>query len=160
MNTKSKSVVLLIAVIGTLLFAVRALTQPAEVSPNQEKLLGSWDLQITAVGQGVVVPGLLTFGAEGNVIADEAAAPTETSAHGNWISTDDGGAAYTFVGLFSGEDGTHAGKFKVVGTLQYDADTDTWHGPFKIDVFDPDDQAIVSDHGTFDLTRIMVESMS
>ena len=83
-----------------------------------------------------------------------------TSAHGNWISTDDGGAAYTFVGLFSGEDGTHAGKLKVVGTLQYDASADTWQGPFKIDVFDADDQPIASDHGTFNLTRIAVETLS
>jgi hypothetical protein len=49
-------------------------------------------------------------------------------------------------------------KLKVVGRLQYD-DKGGWSGPFKIDVLDAGGQVVFTDHGTFTLTRIAVESL-
>jgi hypothetical protein len=34
-----------------------------------------------------------------------------------------------------------------------------WNGPFKIDGFDPSENVIFSDQGTFSLTRIAVERL-
>ena len=156
MTGKLKQAVFVVGVISILLIA--AITH-AKTPDNSAKLSGSWTMVVTTVNQGVTFPALLTFTADGALIADEPPSPGETSGHGNWMSGDDGSAAFTFVSLFSGEGGVYAGKIKVVGTLQYDASTDSWQGPFKIDGFDADEKATISDTGTFTLTRIKVESM-
>ena len=47
----------------------------------------------------------------------------------------------------------------MLGTLQFDAPTVSWHGPFKIDVFDASGQVTSADRGTFSLARIAVEPL-
>jgi hypothetical protein len=125
---------------------------------NQEKLLGSWNVAITTPDQGTR-PGLLTFTADGSVIADESPLPFETSGHGNWVLSDDGEVAYTFVALLGGKEGKNTRKIKVVGTLQFDAGIASWHGPFKVELFDASGQVNLADRGTFSLTRIAVEPL-
>jgi hypothetical protein len=125
---------------------------------RNEKLCGSWNVEVTTPSQGTF-PALLTFTADGNVISDESPSPFESSGHGNWSSRSDGEIAYTFVALFGGQEAKNTGKLKVVGTLQFNADTDSWDGPFKIDVFNANGQITVTDRGTFNLTRIAVESL-
>ena len=159
MKTKRNVVILALGIVSVLLFSTFAIGGTAADSPNMEKLFGSWNAEVTVVAQNATFPALLTFGAEGSVIADEPPSPGETSGHGNWVSSGDGQAAYTFVALYSGEGGAYAGRLKVVGTLQYDASADTWQGPFKIGVFDADGQVTLSDQGTFNLTRIAVEPL-
>ena len=61
--------------------------------------------------------------------------------------------------LFGSQEGKNTGKLKVVGTLQLDGETDSWHGPWKIDVFDESGQVRFTDGGTLNLTRIMVEAL-
>jgi hypothetical protein len=159
MNNKRKLVIIVLVVISALLVAAFAVAQSGDIGAAAENLFGSWNTQVTTVTQGHTFPALLTFGAEGSLITDEPGAPGETSGHGNWISNADGTVSHTFIALYSDQEGNYAGRLKVVGTLQYDAGTDTWQGPFKIDGFDAQDQVAFSDTGTFDLTRIEVESM-
>ena len=49
--------------------------------------------------------------------------------------------------------------YKIVGKLEYEARTDNWRGPFKIQVFDPDGNEIFADRGTSTGTRIAVETL-
>jgi hypothetical protein len=125
---------------------------------NQEKLLGSWNLAFTTPDQGTR-PGLLTFTADGSVIGVEAPMPFETSGHGNWVMSDDGEVAYTFMALVGSQEGKNTGKIKVVGTLRLDAGTASWRGPFKVELFDASGQVNFTDRGTFSLTRIAVEPL-
>jgi hypothetical protein len=125
---------------------------------NQKKLLGSWNVAVTTPNQGTF-PALLTFIADGSVIGAESPNPFESSAHGSWVRNDQGEVAYTFVALFGSQEGKNTGKLKVVGTLQFDADTANWRGPFKIDVFDTSGQVTFADRGTVNLTHITVEPL-
>lgn len=152
--------ILALGLITVFLFASFVIAQTGDDSGDLEKLDGSWNVEVTVESQGATFPALITFGADGSIVADEPPLPGETSGHGNWVRNDDGQAAYTFEALYSGDSGEYAGKLKVVGTLQFDASTEAWQGPFKIAVFDADGQATYSDQGTFHLTRISIESMS
>jgi hypothetical protein len=125
---------------------------------NQEKLLGSWNVAVTTPNQGTF-PALLTFIADGSVIGAESPNPFESSAHGSWVRNDQGEVGYTFLALFGSQEGKNTGKLKVVGTLQFDAGTANWSGPFKIDVFDASGQVIAADRGTVSLMRIAVEPL-
>jgi len=159
MINKKNIGILAFCVICALSFSSFAIFQTTAQNPNMDNLLGSWDAEVTVEAQGATFPALITFGAGGIVIADEPPQPGETSGHGNWVSTSDNQVAYTFVSLYSGEGGIYNGRLKVVGTLQFDAGTVSWQGPFKIDVFDANDQVVFSDKGTVDMTLIALESM-
>jgi hypothetical protein len=63
------------------------------------------------------------------------------------------------VALIGSAEGPLSAKLKVVGKLRLDAYKGTWSGPFKIDVIDLNGQVILSDRGTFSLTRIAVERL-
>jgi len=151
----------IVGLISALLLAALAITQTAQANGNSrsEKLFGSWNVVVTTETQGTTFPALLTFSEDGGMIADEPPSPFETSGHGNWVSTGRREVAYTFVSLIGSAEGPLSAKLKVVGTLQYDAGNDSWSGPFKIDVLDPDGHVTFTDHGTFSLTRIAVEPL-
>ncbi len=59
--------------------------------------------------------------------------------------------------LVGSAEGPLSMKYKVVGTLKLGSNKESWSGPFKIDILDPNGQLIFADHGTFNLTRIAVE---
>jgi hypothetical protein len=160
MNHKRTFALSVFGLVGILLLAALAIAQTAQASANKrsEKLLGSWNVAVTTPSQGTF-PALLTFTADGSVIADESPSPFESSGQGNWIRSDHGEVAYTFVALYGSQEGKNTGKLKVVGTLRSDASKDSWSGPFKIDIFDASGQVIFTDRGTFRLTRIAVESL-
>jgi hypothetical protein len=160
MKNRNKIMASVIALVAALLLLSTAL---AQTSGGKEKLYGSWNVEVMTVNQPQAdgshkFPALLSFGAEGVVIADEPPGPGETSGHGNWITNDDGTVSFTFTALFS-EEGAYSGKLKVVGKLQYNSEADTWQGPFKIDAYDADDKVVGGDTGTFDLARMAVESL-
>jgi hypothetical protein len=152
----------IVGLISALLLVTLAIAQTAQANPNSrsEKLLGSWNVVVTTEVQGITFPALLTFSDDGGMIADEPPSPFETSGHGNWVSAGRRDVAYTFVSLIGSAEGPLSSKLKVVGTLQYDAGSDNWSGPFKIDVFDANGQVIFTDHGTFSLARIAVEPLN
>ena len=161
MNTRRTLVVSALGMIVALLLSALAIAQTAQADAKdrQVKPIGSWEVVVTAVGQGTTFPALLTFNDDGSMLADEPPSPFETSGHGNWISTGRRDVAYTFVALIGSAEGSLSVKLKVVGTLHFDSTNNTWSGPFKIDGFDPSGQVILSDHGTFSLTRIAVERL-
>jgi hypothetical protein len=161
MNHKRTFALSALGLLCILLLAALALAQTtqANASNRSEKLLGAWNVVVTTEAQGTTFPALLTFSDEGSMIADEPPSPFETSGHGNWASIGRREVAYTFVSLIGSAEGPLSAKYKVVGTLKYDANSDSWHGPFKIDVLDASEQVIFTDRGTFSLTRIAVEAL-
>jgi hypothetical protein len=156
MFKKALVIVVMVMVAVGLMIAVS--TTSAD-SANAEKLLGSWNVEISTPNQGTF-PALITFSADGSVIASESPLPFESSGHGSWVSSNDGEAAFTFVALFGGEEGKNTGKLTVVGTLQFDAGNNSWSGPFKINVVDASGQDLAADAGTFSMTHIAVEPLS
>lgn len=125
---------------------------------HKEKLYGSWNAAISTPDQGTF-PALLTFSADGSVIADESPLPFETSGHGNWVMGDDGEVAFTFIALLGSQEGKNSGKIKVVGELQFDVETAGLKGRFKVEVFDTSGQVTFTDRGTHALTRIEIEAL-
>ena len=116
------------------------------------QLVGSWSVAATLVEQNVTLPCLLTFTHDGIVIADEPPLPFETSAHGTWVSTGPGTAAYTFVGPVGGVEGKLTARITVVGKLQLDPDTDSWRGPCRVQMVDASGKETFADRGAFDAT--------
>ena len=159
MNIKRNIAIVALGLVCVLVFSSVVLARTSADSSNMDNLLGSWNAEVKVESQDASFPALLTFGAGGTVVTDEPPLTGETSGHGNWSSSSDSEVAFTFVALFSGEEGAYNGNLKVVSTLQYDASADSWQGPFKIDVFDADGQVLFSDRGPFSLTRIAVESL-
>ena len=158
MNTKRLlSMLVSLIISGSLLLSACA---PAQSQGNNqaEKLLGSWNAAITTPAQGTF-PALMTFTADGIVIADESPTEFESAGHGNWKQNDSGEIAYTFVSLYGSEEAANTGKLKVIGTLNPDSGKDSWSGPFQIDVYDASGQVVFSDNGTVNLIRIEVEAL-
>jgi hypothetical protein len=151
-----------LGLLTTLLLATFAVAQSAQAraESRQSRLFGSWEAVVTTEVQGTTFPALLTFSSDGGMLADETPSPFETTGHGNWVSAGRREAAFTFVSIIGNADGALEVKLKVVGKLQYDDDSDTWSGPFSIDVIDPDGQVVLTDRGTFSLTRIAVEQLN
>lgn|GEM_PF-6626464 len=92
-----------------------------------DNITGAWNVEATTNNQGQSFSGLITFFADGIMIANEPPGPGETTGHGNWISTGDDTIAYTFVSMV----GDPGGKLKVVGTLQYKAVLKTGADPSR-----------------------------
>lgn len=160
MNAKQKLAASAQGVTGILLISAIAvaLLACAGVDNRSEKLCGSWYVEVN-IQQGIV-PALLTFTSDGGVIADESPEPFESTGHGSWVSTGREGVAYTFMVLFGSQEGKNTGKAKVVGTLQFDADTGGSQGPFKIESVDTTGNVTPANHGIFNLKRIVVEPMN
>ena len=159
MNRKRKLAMFVLGLIGILLIAGFSLAPATQAGADNRSLYGSWNVVVTTEIQGSTFPALLTFTSDGGVIADETPSPFETSGHGNWVSIGRGQVAYTFVALIGNAEGALSVKLKVVGRLNLNSDKESWSGPFKIDVLDPNGQVTFTDHGTFSLTRIVVESL-
>ena len=155
----------LIATVAIMTLAAFVGSQPSQAQQGGginrlQKLAGAWSVEVTVEIQQITFPGLLTFTSDGIVLGDEPGAPFETTAHGNWIATGPREAAFTFVALVGGGPGGNvSATAKIVGKLEFDARTDNWRGPFKIQVFDPDGNELFADRGTFRGTRIAVETL-
>jgi hypothetical protein len=129
---------------------------PENMKPS---LVGSWVATITAIGQGVTFPALLSFTSDGIVIASEPPGPFESTGQGNWISTGPLDAAFTFFFLFGSAEGKLSGKFKVNNALHYDPGIDSWSGTFKLWGWDGEGNPTVTEQGTITCSRIMVEPL-
>lgn len=160
MKNKRKLVMFALGLISILMltaFLVAPVTQ-VNADNRSDRLHGSWNVVAATPGQGAF-PALLTFTGDGSVLADESPAPFESTGHGNWVNRSHGEVGYTFVALYGSAQGVNTGKLKVTGTLQYDEGADAWRGPFRIEIFDASGKLTFSDRGTFNLTRIAVESL-
>ena len=123
-------------------------------------LVGSWLVTTTVVKQDATFPSLLTFTSDGIVLADETPSLYETTGHGAWETIGKDRANFTFVAFIGSESGALSVTLKVLGSLVYDADADTWQGPFTIRITDADGAEVLVDDGTFDATRITIEAPS
>lgn len=122
----------------------------------QQTPIGAWLVEAATPTQGAF-PALLTFISDGVVLASESPGPFESVGHGNWISTGDGGVAYTFIALLGSAEGKNTGRIKVIGALQATGEQGGWSGPFKVEMMDGNGQVSFADRGTFTLVRIAVE---
>ena len=156
-RTLRTTIFVVVMLTATAAFLVVPVTQ-AGSDNRSDKLHGSWNVVVTTSGQGSF-PALMTFIGDGSVITAESPAPFESSGHGNWVNRGHGEVGYTFMALYGSAQGANTGKLKATGSLQYDEGTDTWRGPFKIEVFDEGGKIVFTDRGTFNLTRIAVESL-
>jgi len=161
MDRNRKLVVSVFGAMVALLIGILALAQVVRASPSSqpENIFGSWSVDVTTKTQNTQFPSLLTFTADGAVLADEPPLPGETTGHGNWVRRSHGEVGFTFVALLADPNGVYTGKLKVSGTLRRDAGKDTWSGPFKITIFDASNQVVLVDTGTFKATRIEVEPL-
>ena len=157
MKSKRMGIATVLGATSIALALIFAIAQTAAAKEPDDKLVGSWTVEVTTPSQGTF-PALLTFTADGSVLEDESPLPFESSGHGSWVSKGHDQVAYTFIALFGGDQGQNTGRFKVVGTLQFDGRKGGWSGPFKITGFDANGQEDFSDSGTSKLTRIQVES--
>jgi hypothetical protein len=123
---------------------------------NQQNLVGAWLVEAVTPTQGAF-PALLTFSSDGTIMASESPSAFESTGHGNWIHTDDGGIAYTFIALQGNEESKQTSRIKVVGALQAAGDQGGWSGPFKVEMVDSKGQISFTDRGTFTLSKIAVE---
>jgi hypothetical protein len=127
-------------------------------SVGAKKLVGSWDVTVETVIQGGPFRALMTFTAEGTMLAAEPSAH-ETTGFGSWRQTGSRTAAYTFRSYFGSPTGENTGSLKIVGNLQLDQRHDRWTGPFRVEVFDPAGNVVFTDTGTFAADRIRVEEL-
>jgi hypothetical protein len=111
--------------------------------------------------QDATFPALLTFTSDGIVFGDEPPAPFETTAHGNWVTTGPNAAGFTFLALIGSEEGVTklSATLKLVGSLDYDAQSDSWRGPYRLWINDVNGQELLVESGTFAGTRIAVEKL-
>lgn len=139
-------------------FSISSLSEAYAQNKKVKGLVGSWNVQIETPVQGTF-PAFLSFFSDGIMIGDEANSD-ETSAYGNWVATGGRGVNYTFKSLIGSPQSVATGSLKVVGSLDYNADQDTWTGPFNIEVYDTDGNIIFADQGTLSGTRIQIESLN
>jgi hypothetical protein len=64
-----------------------------------------------------------------------------------------------FTTVFGNDKGDLTAKSKIVGTVQYDAGTDSWHDPNQAELVDPSRHTILADIGTLSGTRLVIESL-
>lgn len=130
----------------------------AETAADQRRpFVGSWSLEGHSQRLNGVFPMLWSLTSDGIMFANKASRAFESTVHGNWISTGQATAAFTFKGLIGSESGALSASFSVVGIINYDAATDTIQGSQK--VFQDGDDAVV-DRTTFHGVRIAVEALT
>jgi hypothetical protein len=128
------------------------------MTPTSTALTGSWHVAVSTPTQGTF-PALITFGAEGTVLSAESPGPFESAGHGNWIRHEDGSIAFTLIALLGSQESKLSGKLKVTSIIQPASAGQGWHGPFKVEGFDASGQVTFTDRGSFQLTRIAIESL-
>ena len=126
--------------------------------PHLEKLVGAWTVEATSLHHSPV-PAMLVFTSDGIVMGARPPHPFEPPALGNWVSTGPQTAAYTFVVVSGNEQGDFTSKIKVIGTVQYDAATDSWQGPNQAELTDPSGSTIFTDTGVISGTRLAIEPL-
>ena len=132
--------------------------QPGD-KPRLEKLVGAWFVEIrSSITKDKVNGAVQALTSDGFWLGSRPTHPYETPAVGTWVATGPQTAAYTFMVLNGSETDVLMAKTKVVGTLQYDARTDTWSGSDYLTVTDLSGHIIATDTGTLKGTRIAIEA--
>jgi len=128
--------------------------QTAEAKPNT--MVGSWDAQI--ITTYATVNCLMTISSDGTILGEDPS-PSDTTTHGNWVSSGSDQIKYTLRYIVTSSDPTSSNEGKVVGEFNYDRDTDSISGPFQLTEYDPQGNVVFEAGGTIAGTRIPVESL-
>ncbi|MEZ4861576.1 MAG: hypothetical protein R3C14_09725 [Caldilineaceae bacterium] len=136
--------------------SVEAVMNHAAEAPtsHSKPLVGAWFAEASSRHHDYLFPVLLTFTSDGIVFGNKPPSSFESMAHGNWVSTGHATTAFTFRVLFGSEDGSLSKSLKVMGTLRYDAKSDTIEGSWSV----YRDAEKVVDQTNFHGARIVVES--
>jgi|SRR5215510_5843280 len=159
MSNQRKAAAAILAAVAIMVVSAFVMAPPTARGADQgiDRLPGSWHVVASTPAQGSF-PALFTFNADGGMIASESPGPVESSGHGNWERRGRD-VAFTFFVLFGSNTGRNTGSAKAVGTLHFDASDGGWTGQFRIQVFNAAGVQIFTDTGTFELTRIEIESL-
>lgn len=120
---------------------------------------GAWEALGNTAIQGNF-KALLTFTADGVVLADEPGGAFETTGHGNWIRLGANSFGYTFIAYIGSANAGLVATIKVSGSLSLGDEIKTWEGPFKLTVTATNGTVIFQDQGTFKAARIAVEPVN
>ena len=126
------------------------------IEAKAKTMIGSWDSKI--ITTDATFDCLITMTSDGVILGDDPA-PWETTAHGNWVSSGPNQVNYTFKYISTTDTPLNSNEGKVIGTFNYDPDTDSISGPFKLTEFDPQGNVIFEAEGTITGTRIQVETL-
>jgi hypothetical protein len=128
-----RRIALYVGVILVLVIGILAITSFVLADSNRkpERLVGAWAVELT-LPTGPLNGGLVTFFADGNVVADETG-EGRSSGHGIWVMDKQGQVHFTAVELlWNPADDTYAGRFVISQTLNWDAANGTWSGPSTV----------------------------
>jgi hypothetical protein len=135
------------------------LSKPRQaVEAKSNDIVGEWNVTIS-IPEGTFT-GLIKITGDGVILGDEVPAPLEPTAHGNWINTGGNQASYTFLAIVGSANQIEIGIIKAIGTFQYDPETDSISGPFKVIQLDPNRPAsllIPSIRGSFEASQVELQ---
>jgi hypothetical protein len=152
-------VVSILAVVPFCVFAVgHAVTRGAqEATPmSVDSFVGAWRVTVSPP-QGQPHPGLITFAADGTLLAADL--PTTllfSGGHGAWEPTGQD-AAFTFDILVATETGMPIGTLTLRGTAALGSDKQSLSAAYTVDFADPTGQVVSTGQGSLQGTRIGVE---
>jgi hypothetical protein len=156
LNSKRISTALLIVAIATLITLTSTQSSATPGGSSAPELEGSWEITVMPTGGGPIVD-LGTFTNGGGVINVDPD-PNLSTGIGTWVGKRGGHQfAVTFVHFLS-DAGTPLGTLKVRAEITLDFHTDTFSGPFRIDVV-IGGTVVQSICGTVQGTRISVEPL-
>jgi len=141
------------------------------ISTNAKKgtIVGSWLLTVNIPGNAppfdsfnalwaLTGDGILVSSAQGDTAPTPF--PSNTSAYGAWAQTGENKFAATFLSiLYDGQTGQNMGRFKLRQTMILNDAGDTWSGPFRLNVYDPNGNLVATVDGTAQAKRIKVEAL-
>jgi hypothetical protein len=125
-------------------------------SAEKATLAGSWVIYVTPAPEGDIPPFVIlrAFTKDGGMINSS---PTNGAAVGEWIKTGPRQFASTFMGFTKvGEDFL---LLKVRESVEINERGDTFAGPDQIDIFDSEENVVITGNGTARGTRFGVEPL-
>jgi len=154
-----KSIVQLVAFAGILTTGANAQFLPGQtLANNAHSLVGTWKVTVSPDGMPPF-QAYNVFTVDGNSFEFDNSNPpaSQTIAVGPWTSTDVNSYAFTEINQLFDNTGAYVGELKVRGTIALTGNGDTYTGPFKFDVPDPNGNSVFSGTGTAVGKRVVVE---
>jgi len=140
MNTRKMTYLSLSVIVMTaLLAAVHANDRGA----GAQALVGSWKVRITPVAPPQPqFDELMTFSPGGGIVESnnypffQLGLGTPGPGQGSWSYEGNQEFAFTFIKLLYASGGQAAGTLKVIGTINYASENDTWSSPATVSICD------------------------
>ncbi len=147
---------------GTLILAA-ASTLPAQ-SPLGQTLTGTWGCTVTTTGTipGVPgsYPGIITFLADGNLLAEAYTDGSLDKSYGVWLRVGDRQFRSTWIGYDKDAALKTTGGYKVLYNFTLQDDLNALIGAYRLDLFDGKGAKVFSFSGKSKCIRLGVEDFS